>query len=156
MTIAKSKKMTIDLDDAGKRGLRTQFGALCWRRHRDELQFLLVTSRGTQRWITPKGWPIDGEAPADAARTEAWEEAGVTGKVGLNCIGIYSYIKGMEGEDDLPCVVALFPLKVKNTSGDWPEKSERRRKWFSQKKAASLVAEPELQALIRNFDPSRV
>jgi len=155
MTIAKSKKMTIDLAEAGKRGVRTQFGALCWRKHRDEIQFLLVTSRRTGRWITPKGWPIDGEAPADAAQTEAFEEGGVKGKVGAFCIGIYSYIKDVDDNLSLPCVVALFPLKVKSLSDDYPEKGQRKRKWFSQKKASSLVDEPELKALIRHFDPVR-
>ena len=154
MTIAKSKKMTIDLTDATKRDVRTQFGALCWRKRGDEVQVLLVTSRRTRRWILPKGWPMHGEAPADAARTEAWEEAGATGKVGDFCVGIYSYAKEVE-DTTLPVVVAVFPLKVKDTAGDWPEKTERRRKWFSQKKAASLVDEPELKALIRNFDPQR-
>ena len=155
MTIAKSKKMTIDLADAGKRGLRTQFGAFPWRQHRDEVQVLLVTSRGSKRWITPKGWPIDGETPADAAASEAWEEAGVTGNVDPTCMGIYSYIKGMSGEDDLPCVVALYPLKVKKLADDWPEKGERKRRWFPLKKAASLVQEPDLKALILNFEPPR-
>lgn len=154
MTIAKSKKMTIDLADAGKRGVRTQFGALCWRKQNDEVQVLLVTSRRTRRWIVPKGWPIDGEAPADAASTEAWEEAGAKGKVGNFCIGIYSYVKDVNNSS-LPVVVALFPLKVKTLVDDWPERKERKRKWFSLKKAAAQVEEPELKALIRNFDPAR-
>ena len=155
MTIAKSKKMTIDLSDATKRDVRTQFGALCWRKRADEVQVLLITSRRTRRWILPKGWPMHDEAPSDAARTEAWEEAGVTGKMGQFCIGIYSYAKEIE-DSVLPVVVAVFPLKVKDTATDWPEKKERRRKWFSLKQAASRVNEPELKALIRNFDPARI
>jgi 8-oxo-dGTP pyrophosphatase MutT (NUDIX family) len=146
--------MTIDLSDATKRDVRTQFGALCWRRRNGEVQVLLVTSRRTRRWIVPKGWPMHGEAPADAAATEAWEEAGVKGRIGEMCIGIYTYAKDIE-QSVLPVVVAVFPLKVKDIEIDWPEKNERRRKWFSLKKAAAQVDEPELKALIRNFDPAR-
>lgn len=156
MAFEKSKKIAIDLGDAGKRGVRTQFGALCWRRVRGELQVLLVTSRRTRRWILPKGWPMDGHSPADAAAAEAAEEAGVSGKVDPHCAGIYSYTKDLDDEPNLPCVVAIYPLKVRKLADDWPEKAFRKRKWFSQKKAAGLVEEPELSALIRRFDPDRL
>ena len=56
---------------------RTQYGALCWRMHRGKVEVLLITSRDTGRWVIPKGWPIDGLAPAQTAAREAWEEAGV-------------------------------------------------------------------------------
>jgi 8-oxo-dGTP pyrophosphatase MutT (NUDIX family) len=45
------------------------------------LEIMLVTSRGTQRWIIPKGWPKRGMPPYDTAAKEAFEEAGVIGKV---------------------------------------------------------------------------
>ena len=40
-------------------------------------KILLVTSRGTGRWIVPKGWVERGVAAADQAAQEAFEEAGV-------------------------------------------------------------------------------
>ena len=147
------KQRPLNLASGGKRDVRTQFGAVCWRKQKDTIQILLVTSRGSGRWIIPKGWPVDGETPAQAAATEAFEEAGVEGKVRPICTGIYSYVKELE-EDSLPCVVALFPLKVRRLLSDWPEKKERRRKWFSKKKAAAMVDEPELRALLKNFDPN--
>ncbi|MEN9850080.1 MAG: hypothetical protein RL128_243, partial [Pseudomonadota bacterium] len=60
---------------------RTQYGALCWRMHRGKVEVLLITSRDTGRWVIPKGWPIDGLAPAQTAAREAWEEAGVEGDI---------------------------------------------------------------------------
>ena len=63
---------------------RTQFGALCFRRSKTQkagVELLLVSSRDTGRWIIPKGWPMDRETPAAAAAMEAWEEAGVRGRV---------------------------------------------------------------------------
>lgn len=154
MSLAKVKQRALKIADRDKRDVRTQFGALCWRRQGDEVQVLLVTSKRTRRWILPKGWPQHGATPAQAAATEAWEEAGATGKVSTVCLGIYSYDKDMEDDVELPCVVALFPLKVKRLDADWPEMKKRRRRWFSLKKAAELVREPELASILRQFDPS--
>ena len=60
-----------------QRPKRLQVAALCYRRDGDSKEVLLVTSRGTGRWILPKGWPIDGLDAGEAALQEAWEEAGV-------------------------------------------------------------------------------
>lgn len=96
---------------------------------------------------------MDGVTPAEAAETEAWEEAGVEGKSKTSCLGIFSYTKDITDETQLPCVVAVFPVKVKSLARKWPEKNTRERKWFSPKKAANHVDEPELAAIIRSFDP---
>ncbi|MEM6386930.1 MAG: NUDIX hydrolase [Pseudomonadota bacterium] len=93
---------------------------MCWRMRGDKPQFLLVTSRQRKRWIIPKGWPVDRATPSETAHTEAWEEAGVKGKVFERCLGIYSYNKYLEGGTHLPCVVAVFPVKVKNLAVKYP------------------------------------
>lgn len=154
MTIRIPKQRPLRLRDSRKNEVRTQFGALCWRRRAGELEVLLITSRRRKRWIIPKGWPVDRATPAEAAETEAWEEAGATGKITPICLGIYSYEKEFLRDEWVPCVVAVFPLRVKKLHASFPEKSERRRKWFTQKKASKLVDEPELAALIARFDPS--
>ncbi|PRY94440.1 8-oxo-dGTP pyrophosphatase MutT (NUDIX family) [Hasllibacter halocynthiae] len=136
-----------------KSDMRTQFAALPWRVRDGKVQVLLVTSRGTGRWIVPKGWPMDGRTPAEAAAAEAWEEAGVEGRADDFCLGLYTYIKDMPSTPDLPVAVALFPLEVRRTRRDFPEAGERKPRWFSRKKAAGKVAEPELAAIIRGFDP---
>lgn len=136
---------------------RTQIGALCYRMMRGDVQVLLITSRTRRRWIVPKGWPIDGTTPAETAATEAWEEAGVVGKLRETCLGLFGYTKlGGDGEQDVPCVVAVYPIRVKSLASEYPERQQRRRKWFSPKKAASKVAEPELRRLLREFDPARL
>lgn len=54
-----------------------QAGALVWRRAgKGKVEVLLITSRGTGRWVLPKGWLDGGENVAQAAAREAWEEAG--------------------------------------------------------------------------------
>nr|WP_289069582.1 NUDIX hydrolase [uncultured Aliiroseovarius sp.] len=143
--------MRLSLGD--KRSVRTQFGALPFRIKNGKVEILLITSRGTGRWIIPKGWPMDGETPAGSAATEAFEEAGVEGTISHDVLGFYSYTKNHDGQR-LPCVVAVFPLKVKKQLKSFPEKGQRRRKWVSQKKAAQLVWEPELRRIIKGFDRS--
>ena len=96
---------------------------------------------------------MDGATPVEAAEREAWEEAGVTGKALPVCLGIFSYIKDMGEGERLPCVVAVFPVKIKKQVSDWPEKSQRRRKWMTLKEASKSVAEKELSAILANFDP---
>ena len=135
-----------------KTDMRTQFAALPWRVSDGKPQVLLITSRDTGRWILPKGWPMQDETPADAAATEAWEEAGVKGRVAPACIGIYSYDKTME-DGSLPVAVAVFPVEVEKLAKRYPEAGDRRRRWFSRRKAAEKVAEPELRAILETFDP---
>ncbi len=135
-----------------KRDVRTQFGALCYRVINDKVRVLLITSRGTGRWIVPKGWPMPDTTPAEAAMREAWEEAGVEGWSRGNCLGIYSYTK-QDANEGHPCVVAVFAVKVRALRGDYPEAGQRHRKWFSRKKAAKLLEEPELRRMVLDFDP---
>ena len=154
MKTGKFKAAPIEFGKGQKRDIRTQFGALCWRRKEGRIQIQLITSRRSGRWIVPKGWPEPGHTPAEAAAREAFEEAGVTGKVSADCIGFFSYTKVItDDEDDLPCVVALFPIEVKKRHQSYPEKAQRRRKWFSRKKASKMVQEPELAEIIRGFSP---
>lgn len=150
--MSRQKQQPIKLPPAGKREIRTQFGALCYRVRNDKVQVLLITTKSRKNWIVPKGWPVDGATPAQAAAREAFEEAGVEGKVANTCLGIYSYTKDLGG-DDLPCVVALFALKVKRMHAIYPEKGQRKRKWLNRKKAAALVENAELARLIRKFSP---
>jgi len=95
---------------------------------------------------------MDGETPMDAAATEAFEEAGVRGKIHARPAGVFSYYK-VRSEDELPCLAVVYPLKVKKVLKDWPERKERTRKWLSRKKAAALVSDPELSTIILNFKP---
>lgn len=134
---------------------RNQLGALCWRMRGKHPEVLLITSRDTGRWVIPKGWPMTDRSAPDAAALEAWEEAGVEGAVGDRALGFFAYRKGLDAERTVPCVVEVFPLKVTRLAGDYPEKGQRRRKWFSPEKAAKKVDEAELRHLILAFSPDR-
>ncbi len=136
---------------------RTQFGALCWRERSGAVEILLITSRDTGRWVVPKGWPMDDRLPHDAALQEAWEEAGVKGTASSECAGFFSYAKTADGtsstEGALPCIVAVYPVAVAKLARKFPERAERRRKWFTISKAVRKVDEPELQVLLEAVGP---
>ncbi len=134
---------------------RTQYGALCWRMHRDRVEVLLITSRDTGRWVIPKGWPMAGLRPEAAAEREAWEEAGVEGAVDTTCAGLYTYQKVLTETDAVPCAVAVFGLRVARLVAQFPERKQRRRKWFTVAKAARKVWEPELRSLMLGFVPPK-
>ena len=129
---------------------RLQVAALPWRDIGNGVEIMLITSRDTGRWVLPKGWPEAGEEFCAAAAREAHEEAGLTGAISSGMAGRYFYQKAVAG-DGVRCEVMVYPLEVDDVAGKWKEKGERRRKWLAPAKAAELVAEPELAALIREF-----
>ena len=153
MSTIKPVQLPLSIDTKQKRNARSQFGALCYRITDEKIQVLLITSRRTQRWILPKGWPENGMTPGESAANEAMEEAGVTGKINERPLGVYYYEKNVENGENYPCIVTIYALKVKKKWVDYQEKSERRRKWFSQKGAAKRVLEPGLALLIKSFNP---
>lgn len=133
-----------------------QFGALCYREKKGKVEILLVTSRGTGRWIVPKGWRVKGQTPAGSATVEAFEEAGVEGRARPVCVGVYGYDKLMDDGNAVPVKVALFPLRVRKLRRQYPEADQRKRRWCSRKRAAELVDEAELKTVLRCFDPAAV
>ena len=155
MIVHKVKQEPIDLQSASKSDVRTQFAALCYRVVKGKMQILLITSRGTGRWIIPRGWPMDNKTPSEAALIEAWEEAGVKGKVHEVSLGLFSYTRTIGEEGLVPCVAMVYPVKVKLLEDEYPEAGQRKRRWLSREKAAARVDEPELQNIIRAFDPSK-
>lgn len=148
-----SGQLPLKLNQGRKTDVRTQFAALCYRYEGDKLKICLVTSRRSKRWILPRGWPMHKQTPADAAATEAWEEAGLTGRPIDRCLGVYAYIK-IHTNDLWPVIVMVYPMEVLEEHDTWPEHLQRKRKWVSPKKAAKRVAEPELRRIIRRFDPA--
>ncbi|WP_353620600.1 NUDIX hydrolase [Paracoccus albus] len=114
---------------------------------------LLITSRGTGRWIIPKGWPMSGRSASGAALLEAWEEAGVRGTAKEKPIGYYGYNKGQGHGLTIPINVQVHLIRVNKMDSEFPEANERSRKWFTPAEAAKLVDEDELKKLLRNFRP---
>jgi len=113
------------------------------------IQVLLVTSRGTGRWIVPKGWPTKAGA-RHTAKTEAWEESGVRGKVHHRALGTFEYDKRLR-KGPVRCTLKLFPLAVKKQAKRWPEMGQRKAQWFTLKEAARRCSDPALGRLLKKL-----
>ena len=121
-----------------------------------ERRILMITSRETRRWVIPKGGRMVGKSDPEAAAQEALEEAGVKGDIKDHSIGVFRYAKGLKDGGQRLCVVSVYPLEVLIQLGAWPEAHQRERRWMSLNEAASLVQEPDLATLIRDFDATPV
>ncbi|MGC5779587.1 NUDIX hydrolase [Methylobacterium sp. NFXW15] len=138
----------LHLDDADEP--RRQVGVLPIRSGRDgAVKVLLVTSRESRRWVIPKGWPMKGRKPFEAAAQEAYEEAGLRGTVGKRPLGYYLYEKRLKSLEAVTCQVKVFPLRVRKQLKDFPEAHQRELRWFTPAEAAEAVTEPGLAAIIR-------
>jgi 8-oxo-dGTP pyrophosphatase MutT (NUDIX family) len=131
-----------------------QVAALCWRhspKRNSQVEILLVTSLNSKRWILPKGWLEPELSAAENAAREAFEEAGVTGKVTAQPVGAYHYLKEKKAGGGVPCSVDVFVLAVTKQLDDWPEKNARELAWVPVEQAAARVSEPGLREILRDF-----
>jgi 8-oxo-dGTP pyrophosphatase MutT (NUDIX family) len=132
----------------GTESFEHQIAALPFRHRRGKTGVLLVTSRETKRWVIPKGWPMEGQTDYNAAKIEAFEEAGAEGRIGTTAIGEFEYVKRLKDGAYKSCRVAVYPLDVLTLARRWPEQNQRERRWFSAVEAAQMVSEEQLRELI--------
>jgi 8-oxo-dGTP pyrophosphatase MutT (NUDIX family) len=138
-----------------KRKPITQYAALPFMLRNGRPRVMLVTSRGSGRWIIPKGWPEKQLEPHASAAKEAYEEAGIVGRIDERSIGTYRYEKrGPSGEMTI-FEVKAFLLEVERQLRDWPEKGQRRKRWVAPAHAARLVADAGLGRLLLELDAAQ-
>lgn len=132
-----------------------QYGALCFRYRGDgpDIEILVITSRDSGRWVIPRGWPMKGKKPFQAAATEAREEAGVYGTIRKEPIGCYTHLKDLDDGDVAPCVVDVFQIEVTELRSEFKERGQRILEWVSPDEAARRVREIELKSLLVRFEP---
>lgn len=118
-----------------------------------QIRILLITSRGTGRWVIPKGGMISGLSPHASAAREAEEEAGILGAACPTPLGTYQFRKRRKSGASVLTDVQVFPFAVTDELDNWEEQHERERRWFTLAEAAEAVDEPDLRALMRSFAP---
>ena len=96
---------------------------------------------------------MKGRKPYQAAAIEAWEEAGVRGKVRKKPVGRYTYLKELEDGDVAPCIVDVFEISVTEICKDFKEQGQRELHWVTPDEAARLVREVELKSMLIAFKP---
>jgi 8-oxo-dGTP pyrophosphatase MutT (NUDIX family) len=125
-----------------------QAGVIPFRIGPNGLEVLLVTSRATARWVIPRGNIKRGQTARQAAKREAYEEAGVKGTIKAVPLGAYTYDKLVRPCLPLPAIVEVYTLQVEKQAKKWPEQSQRQIQWFDAMSAVELVHERGLALLI--------
>lgn len=138
------------------RPARLQIAALCHRMREGQLEVLLVASRGTKRWILPKGWPELDHRSHRTAVIEAFEEAGVTGKVSQEPFGRFRSTKGLDSGLRVNTDVLVFLIEAQAQAEDYPEAGERECRWLPIAEAIKLASEPGLVDILKRLQRDRV
>ena len=124
--------------------------ALCLRDSPAGREVMLVRTFQRQHWIIPKGWPMKNRTLAEAAACEAWEEAGVRGRLRPEPIGSFRYTKIRKSGLPVQCRAHIFRIDVETVDDVYPEAGKRQRQWASLPEAAAMVHNPELSAFLRS------
>ncbi|KAA3596599.1 MAG: NUDIX domain-containing protein [Calditrichaeota bacterium] len=112
----------------------------------NQLQIMLVTSKLRGVWILPKGKIELDLTSMESASKEAFEEAGVKGKIENQVVGTYNYSKF--GND---YSVEFFPLEIETVLEEWDEMDFRRRELFEINDAIDNVYDQELRDILIDF-----
>src|SRR5882672_11157625 len=108
-----------------------QVAAVCYRARKSGIEFLLVQTRGG-RWIFPKGSAEPGLTHAQAAAIEAFEEAGVHGRIEEEPFTQYRVCRPGKQSSGKQSVSAHL-CEVTRLSP--PQETGRNRTWFSAERA---------------------
>jgi len=125
----------------------SQSGVIPYRKKNGELQILLITSIKRKKWILPKGYIEFNLSPFESAKKEAYEEAGVIGANETVELGSFIMERSIGR-----CNIKIFSMEVVEVLDDYPEKNERKRKWFPFKEAAENVSIPEASSMILSLN----
>jgi len=130
-----------------------QVGVIPYARVGDQITYLLITSRGTGKWIFPKGNLPDAADPREFAEVEAREEAGVAGRVGDEPLGTYRDWKSRKG-GKVAIEVTLFPMLVEAQFPEWQEARQRYRHWVTFPELPSLITNASVLTLAARLNAS--
>ncbi len=125
----------------------TQSAVIPYRQNGKRPHFLLIGSSSKQHWVVPKGIKDPGLSSQESASNEAWEEAGIRGRVSDELLGQFQIEKW--GAD---CTVEVFAMEVSEIveERNWPER-HRGREWMDAEQAAKRLQQPELATLLLNL-----
>jgi 8-oxo-dGTP pyrophosphatase MutT (NUDIX family) len=111
-----------------------QAAAIAVRRKNGTFEVCLIRRKGSNSWGIPKGSVDPGDTREETALKEAWEEAGISGRLIGEAIGTYEYEKWSATLE-----VAVYLMEVLKQQAAWRESSFRERRWMSFDDAASLL-----------------
>lgn len=121
-----------------------QASAIPFRWRDGQLEFCLITTVRKGRWSFPKGIIDPGETHVDTALKEAYEEAGLQGRIVGEPLGQYHHSKW---KSTLEVTVSL--MEVTHIEATWQESHQRERRWGTHEEATTLLHRTELVELLQ-------
>ncbi len=115
--------------------LPQQAAAIPVRRKRDAIEVCLIRRKGSASWGIPKGSVDPGDTHETTALKEAWEEAGISGRLIGASLGTYEYAKWHTTFE-----VVVYLMEVLEQHPTWQEAGFRERRWTSFGEATALLA----------------
>ena len=116
----------------------------------DGMVIMFVTSQNGGQWILPKGNLETRESHKQGCKREAFEEAGVKGKI-LENFPITALITKTTASAVKETAVTYYPMLVTKELDKWPEKSKRQRRWAPLKQAHRMTDRQDFRRLIKQF-----
>jgi 8-oxo-dGTP pyrophosphatase MutT (NUDIX family) len=132
------------------RGRVEQAAAICLRAAAQGVGFdvLLIASSTTGKWGLPKGHIEPGEASHETARREAYEEAGIEGRIAQTPCGCFTYRKPGCA---LEYRVMVHLLMVHGMCDHYPEEASRPKIWISLAHASREVANAAVSQILEQI-----
>lgn len=124
-------------------GLPQQAAAIAVRRSGEIFEVCLIRKEQSQTWGIPKGLVDPGDTHEETALNEAWEEAGLKGRLIGDVVGTYEYEKW-----NATFAVAVYLMEVLEQHAEWQEAGFRERRWASFAEAASLLRDHPVRPLL--------
>jgi 8-oxo-dGTP pyrophosphatase MutT (NUDIX family) len=124
-------------------------GVLAFRREDDgDARILLISRKRSKKWGIPKGKVEPTLTFPETAAKEAFEEAGVIGRITSSSVGMFRARKRSSNPlIEQTIEVWVYLLEVTETLANWPEKGKREIRWVSCEAAATQLREPVLSHL---------
>jgi 8-oxo-dGTP pyrophosphatase MutT (NUDIX family) len=119
----------VRLSELRKRRGSEQVAAVCYRVRNESIEFLLVRTRGG-RWTFPKGGIMAGLTSAQSAALEAYEEAGVHGRMEEEAFARYLRTR-RAGRERIEIEVAVSAHLCEVLRLETPRESKRNPRWFT-------------------------
>ena len=116
---------------------REQVSAVCYRIRKFKIEFLLVHTR-KGRWTFPKGGVVRGLSRAQSAALEAFEEAGVHGRIEQASFMRYS-LRKRSSESAIETITYAHLCEVLRLSA--PEEPKRHPTWCSPEKTRLYLSQ---------------
>jgi ADP-ribose pyrophosphatase YjhB (NUDIX family) len=116
----------------------------------DRVAIMFVTSQRRGRWILPKGNLKPGESHKKGCKREAFEEAGVKGRIMSELPMTHVVTKSSDGKLS-QVAVTYYPMLVSKQVDEWPEQAKRERHWALLEDAERVTDREDFQQVVKQF-----